>query len=82
MTISWVSSKSSESSILLQLERLGLCIKSWLSVPSNNLLQRSVNDKVLGRGRGRLVQAQVCGARVLERTRAVAEQKRYATTTW
>jgi hypothetical protein len=42
----------------------------------NNLLQRSVNDKVLGRGRGRASLAQVMSARVLMRTRAVAEQGR------
>jgi hypothetical protein len=42
----------------------------------NNPLQRSGNDKVLGRGRGRPVQAQVCGARVLERPRAAAERGR------
>ena len=30
----------------------------------NNPLQRSVNDKVHGRGRGCLVQTQVCAARV------------------
>jgi hypothetical protein len=45
-------------------------------VSPNNPLQRSVNDKVLGRGRGRLVQAQVCAARVLERPRAAAERGR------
>ena len=57
-------------------------------MPSNNPLQRSVNDKVLGRGRvravrevhgrgrGRLVRAQVCAARVLERTRSAAERGR------
>jgi hypothetical protein len=42
----------------------------------NNPLQRSVNDKVLGRGRGRLVREQVCAARVLERTRSAAERGR------
>jgi len=47
----------------------------------NNPLQRSVNDKVLGRGRGRLLLAQGCAARVLERPRAAAEQGRYAQAT-
>jgi len=42
----------------------------------NNLLQRSGHDKVHGRGRGRAVVEQVTSARVLERTRAVAEQGR------
>jgi hypothetical protein len=46
------------------------------AVPPNNLLQRSVNDKVLGRGRVRNSLAKVMSARVLERTRAVAEQGR------
>jgi hypothetical protein len=49
---------------------------SWYALSPNNLLQRSVNDKVLGRGRVRAVREQVCAARVLERTRAVAEQGR------
>jgi len=43
------------------------------AVTPNNPLQRSVNDKVLGRGRGRAVVGQVTSARVLERTRAAAE---------
>jgi hypothetical protein len=42
----------------------------------NNLLQRSVNHKVLGRGRSGGVLKQVMRARVLERSRAVAEQGR------
>ena len=42
----------------------------------NNPLQRSVNDKVLGRGRGRVVVEQVMSARVLERPRAAAERGR------
>jgi hypothetical protein len=46
--------------------------------PPNNPLQRSVTDKVLGRGRERLVLAQVCAARVLERPRAAAERGRYS----
>jgi hypothetical protein len=44
----------------------------------NNLLQRSVNHKVLGRGRFGVVLEKVMRARVLERPRAVAEQGRYA----
>lgn len=44
--------------------------------PHNNPLQRSENDKVHGRGRGRLVQAQVYAARVLERPRSAAERGR------
>jgi hypothetical protein len=46
-------------------------------MPPNNPLQRSVNDKVLGRGRGRLLLDQVMSARVLERTRPAAERGRY-----
>jgi hypothetical protein len=42
----------------------------------NNPLQRSVNDKVLGRGRGRVFLDQVTSARVLERTRLAAERGR------
>jgi hypothetical protein len=42
----------------------------------NNPLQRSENDKVHGRGRGRAWVEQVCAARVLERTRAAAERGR------
>ena len=45
-------------------------------VPPNNPLQRSVNDKVLGRERGDVVLEQVMPARVLERTRAAAERGR------
>jgi len=45
-------------------------------VPPNNPLQRSVNDKVLGRGLDAWLLEQVCGARVLERTRAAAERGR------
>ena len=45
-------------------------------VPPNNLLQRSANDKVLGRGRSGVVFEQVMRARVPERTRSVAEQGR------
>jgi len=44
--------------------------------PSNNLLQRSVNHKVLGRGRPSHLPTSALRARVLERTRAVAEQGR------
>ena len=43
---------------------------------SNNPLQRSGNDKVLGRGRFGVVLEQVCTARVLERPRAAAERGR------
>jgi hypothetical protein len=43
---------------------------------ANNPLQRSVNDKVHGRGRGRALLHQVMSARVLERTRAAAERGR------
>jgi len=42
----------------------------------NNPLQRSVNDKVLGRGRGGTLLDQVKSARVLERTRPAAERGR------
>jgi len=45
-------------------------------MPHNNPLQRSGNDKVLGRGRGRAVAGQVRAARVLERPRAAAERGR------
>ena len=45
-------------------------------VPPNNPLQRSVNDKVLGRGRGRSLLEQVTSARVLGRTRPAAERGR------
>lgn len=41
-------------------------------------MQRSGKDKVLGRGRGRAVLGQVTGARVLERTRAVADVRSQA----
>jgi hypothetical protein len=44
--------------------------------PHNNPLQRSVIDKVLGRGRGDVVLDQVLRARVLERLRAAAERGR------
>jgi len=44
--------------------------------PPNNPLQRSVNDKVLGRRRGRALLDQVTSARVLERPRAAAERGR------
>jgi hypothetical protein len=47
-------------------------------MPPNNLLQRSENDKVLGRGQSAGVLEQVMRARVLERPRAVAEQGRSA----
>jgi len=53
--------------------------QSSAGMPPNNPLQRSENDKVLGRGRGRAMVGQVCAARVLERTRAAAERGRYAT---
>ena len=46
-------------------------------MPSNNPLQRSGIDKVLGRGRGRAAAGQVRAARVLERVRAAAERDRY-----
>jgi hypothetical protein len=42
----------------------------------NNPLQRSVIDKVLGRGRDAWLLEQVRAARVLERTRAAAERGR------
>ena len=47
-----------------------------LEVPPNNPLQRSVNDKVLGRGRWCVLRDQVMSARVLERTRPAAERGR------
>jgi len=47
-----------------------------MPAPPNNPLQRSVNDKVLGRGRGRALPDQVASARVLERTRPAAERGR------
>jgi hypothetical protein len=40
----------------------------------NKPLQRSVMDKVLGRGRGRAASKQVRRARVLRRTRPAAER--------
>jgi hypothetical protein len=46
-------------------------------LPPNNPLQRSVNDKVLGRGRERALPEQVTSARVLERPRPAAERGRY-----
>src|SRR6185369_10459091 len=49
-----------------------------LRAASNNPLQRSVNDKVLGRGRGRALLDQVTSARVIGRTRPAAERGRYA----
>jgi hypothetical protein len=42
----------------------------------NKPLQRSGNDKVHGRGRGEVVPDQALSARVLERTRPVAERGR------
>ena len=48
---------------------------SW-SVPHNNPLQRSVIDKVLGRGRLSAVPEQVRLARVLTRHPAAAERGR------
>jgi hypothetical protein len=45
----------------------------------NNRMQRSVTHKVLGRGRRRVVLGQVTSARVLERSRAVADAGRWAT---
>ena len=49
---------------------------SPLTVPSNNSLQGSGTDKVLGRGRGSGVLEQVLRARVLMRLRAAAELSR------
>jgi hypothetical protein len=57
---------------------LNALLLETLYAPPNNPLQRSVMDKVLGRGRGRAVAGQVCAARVLERPRAAAERGRYA----
>jgi len=45
----------------------------------NNRMQRSGMHKVLGRGRGHAVVEQVTSARVLERTRPVADAGRWAT---
>ena len=45
---------------------------------SNKPLQRAGHDKVLGRGRVCVSPEQVNHARVLKRTRAVAERGRYA----
>lgn len=45
----------------------------------NNCMQRSGDDKVLGRGRGRAVLGRVTSARVLKRPRAVADARRWAT---
>ena len=47
-----------------------------LYAPPNNPLQRSMNDKVLGRGRDAQLLKQVCGARVLNGRRAAAERGR------
>ena len=46
--------------------------------PPNKPLQRAGYDKVLGRGRVCVSPEQVNRARVLKRTRAVAERGRYA----
>ncbi len=46
------------------------------TVPSNNPLQRSGNDKVLGRGRGAGVLQQVMCARVLKGQWPAAERGR------
>ena len=48
-------------------------------VPSNKSLLGSVTDKVLGRGRSRLVLTQVLRARVLMPCLATPELRRYAT---
>jgi len=45
-------------------------------MPPNNHMQRSVNDKVLGRGRGRVAPEQVMRARVLIGRRAGADAGR------
>jgi hypothetical protein len=45
----------------------------------NKHMQRSVRDKVLGRGRIGVVLEQVCGARVLKGCAAGADVNRYAT---
>ena len=47
-----------------------------MSLSPNNPLQRSVNDKVHGRGRDTWLLDQVTSARVLERTRPAAERGR------
>jgi hypothetical protein len=47
-------------------------------VPPNSVLQRSVIDKVLGRGRVRTALLRAPSARVLTRTRAAAELDSYA----
>jgi hypothetical protein len=46
------------------------------NVPSNNPLQRSVRDRVLGRGRLGAAPEQVLRARVLNGRRAAAERGR------
>jgi hypothetical protein len=46
------------------------------NVPSNTSLQRTVFDKVLGRGRGGTVLNRVSRARVLDRPRTAAELSR------
>ena len=48
---------------------------SW-PMPPNKPLQRAGSDKVLGRGRSCVVLDQALRARVLKRTRAVAERGR------
>jgi hypothetical protein len=47
---------------------------SPVHLPPNKPLQRAGTHKVLGRGRLSVVREQVCLARVLKRTRAVAER--------
>jgi hypothetical protein len=68
-----------------RLERHSLCLTSIpsravlqhvISAPPNKPLQRSGHDKVLGRGRVCASREQVNHARVLKRTRAVAERGR------
>jgi hypothetical protein len=51
------------------------------NVSSNNRMQRSGSDKVLGRGRVSAVPEQVTSARVLNGLRAVADADRSATQT-
>jgi hypothetical protein len=61
-------------------EKAGCQLKATLNLARplahNNPLQRSGNDKVLGRGRGRALLEQVTSARVLNCWRAAAERGR------
>ena len=47
-----------------------------MQLPPNNPLQRSVNDKVLGRGRGRALLTQVTSARMPLTWHTAAERGR------